>query len=103
VVLVTAPDAAIAEALAERLVGERLAACGNVVPGIASVFRWDGAIQREDEVLLLLKSTLASAEALTARLVELHPSDVPEVLVIPVESGNPAYLRWVAASVGVES
>ena len=100
VVLVTAPDTATAEALAEKLVEERLAACGNVVPGLTSIFRWDGAVQREEEALLMLKSTLGQVEVLTGRIVELHPYDVPEVLVIPVESGNSAYLEWVAANVG---
>ena len=100
VVLVTAPDTATAEALARDLVKERLAACGNVVPGLTSIFEWDGAVQVEEEALLMLKSTREQAEALTGRIVELHPYEVPEVLVVPVESGNAAYLEWVTKNVG---
>jgi periplasmic divalent cation tolerance protein len=103
VVLVTAPDMATAEALVETLVEERLIACGNVVSGVVSIFRWEGTVQRENEAMLLLKSTSEQAGALTERILELHPYDLPEVLVIPVETGNPAYLEWVAANVGGES
>jgi periplasmic divalent cation tolerance protein len=100
VVLVTTPDAATAESLAQHLVEERLAACGNIVPGVTSIFRWDGGVQRDSEILLMLKSTQSQVEALTGRIVEMHPYDVPEVLVIPVEGGNASYLDWVASSVG---
>ena len=95
VVLMTVPDRPTAERLAEALVGERLAACANLVPGVTSVFRWEGAVQRADETLVELKTPPDRVGALMARAVELHPYDVPELLALPVESGLAAYTEWV--------
>jgi periplasmic divalent cation tolerance protein len=99
VVLVTAPSADVAATLARTLVEEGLCACGNVVPGIRSIYRWEGKIQDEAEALLVLKTERRLVKDLKARLGELHPCQVPELLVLPVEDGLPAYLEWVAASV----
>jgi periplasmic divalent cation tolerance protein len=99
VVLVTAPDPHTAAGLARVLVEERLAACGNVVPGITSVFRWDGEVQEESEVLLILKTEARQLERLVSRTVELHPYDVPEVIAVPVDFGHRPYLSWVSESV----
>ena len=98
-VLTTAPDASVAESLARRLVEERLAACANILPGVTSVFWWDGAVQAEGEVLVLLKSTEAAYPALRDRLLELHPYDVPELLRLPVAGGWEGYLEWVRGEV----
>ena len=98
-VLVTAPDAAEAERIGRTVVEERLAACANVVPGVASIYRWRGAMERADEVLVVLKTTEAGFDALRRRVVELHPYDVPEVLSLPVDAGHPPYLDWVEAEV----
>ena len=98
--LATAPDRKAAERLAAVLVEERLAACVNIVAPIISVYRWQGAVEREDEALLLLKTTEARLEPLRERLLELHPYDTPEFLVFQVAAGAPDYLRWVADSVG---
>jgi len=98
VVLCTAPADA-SERLARALVEERLCACVNVLPGVRSFFRWQGAVDEADEQLLVAKTTAAHAEALRDRLVALHPYDVPEVLVLPVAGGSPAYLQWVVDSV----
>lgn len=95
VVLTTCPDAATAEGIARALVEERLAACGNVVPGVTSIYRWQGRIETAGECLLILKTAAGRLAGLSARLTELHPYDVPEVLALPVEAGAPAYLRWV--------
>lgn len=100
VVLVTAPDADTAAGLARALVEERLAACGNLVPGIRSIYRWEGKICDEAEVLIVLKTTAALADALRDRVVALHPYACPEVLVLPVEAGHAAYLAWVREQVG---
>ena len=97
VVLMTAPDRATAESLAERVVKERLAACASLVPGLTSFFWWEGRIQRADEVLLLLKTQADRVPALIARAAELHPYDVPEVLALPVDAGFAPYLGWVQA------
>lgn len=94
-VVTTAPNADVAEMLATRLVEERLAACANVIPGITSIFRWDGELQREGEVLVVFKTTAAAVDALSERLSELHPYDVPEVLALPVPQGSDRYVAWV--------
>jgi periplasmic divalent cation tolerance protein len=97
VVLVTAPSAEKAAELARALVDERLAACGNVVPGLRSIYRWEGKVQDDAEALLVLKTTRARFEALRDRVLALHPYQVPEVLALPVEAGSAAYLAWIAA------
>jgi periplasmic divalent cation tolerance protein len=100
VVLVTAPSAEKAAAIARALVEERLAACGNVVPGVRSIYRWEGRVQEDDEVLLVLKTTGRRFEALRDRVLQLHPYEVPEVLALPVEAGSEKYLAWVGAETG---
>ncbi|MFC5527303.1 divalent-cation tolerance protein CutA [Rhodanobacter ginsengisoli] len=92
------PDAVSAQRIAEALVRERLAACVNHLPGITSTYRWDGAVTTDSEALLLIKTTVARFEALTARLLELHPYDLPELIAVPVERGHAAYLEWVRAN-----
>lgn len=92
----TCPDRASAEHLAQTLVDERLAACVNIVPGLQSVYRWQGAIERSDELLLLIKSTQARLQALSARVAELHPHELPEVVAVEAAGGLSAYLDWVA-------
>ncbi len=95
VVLTTCPDEESARRIAAALVEERLAACVNVVPGIASVFRWEGAVETAGEFLLLVKTRVERLETLAARLTELHPYDVPELLALQVDRGSPEYVRWV--------
>ena len=92
----TCPDADSASRLAETLVEERLAACVNALPGLRSVYRWQGAIEHADEVLLLIKTTRARLPALSARVVELHPHELPEVVAVEVAGGLSTYLDWVA-------
>jgi periplasmic divalent cation tolerance protein len=99
-VLTTAPSAEVGERIAEALVGERLAACANLLPAVRSIFRWQGEVQRESEVLVLLKTTRGALEALRGRLVDLHPYDVPEVLALDVRGGHAPYLDWVRSEVG---
>lgn len=97
--LCAAADREEAARLARALVEQRLAACVQALP-IDSWYRWDGAVQQAAEVLLLIKTTRDRADAVTARLAELHSYDLPEIIMLPVEGGLPAYLDWVAASVG---
>ena len=99
VVLVAMPDHDSAVALARKLVSERLAACGNVLGGITSIFRWEGAVREEEEALLVLKTDASRLADLIPRAVELHPYDVPEVIAIPVADGHRPYLSWVRESV----
>ena len=84
-----------ADAIAEALVGERLAACVNLVGPLRSVYRWDGAIQKDTEVLAVIKTTTARFEALSTRLRTLHPYEVPEIIALPVDAGSTRYLDWV--------
>ncbi|HYQ81914.1 MAG TPA: divalent-cation tolerance protein CutA [Anaeromyxobacteraceae bacterium] len=98
VVLVTAPSPEKAAEMARALVEERLAACGNVVPGLRSLYRWEGKVQDDAEALLVLKTTRGRFQALRARVLALHPYEVPEVLALRVEAGHAAYLDWIAGS-----
>lgn len=106
VVLCTAPAASDragrlgAHELARAVVDAQLCACVNVLPGVRSYFRWQGRVDVADELLLVAKTTAAAAPALRARLAALHPYDVPEVLELDVAAGLPAYLQWLAGSVG---
>lgn len=95
VVLVTAPDPETGARLARALVGERLAACVNVVPGVRSVYRYEGEVHDDPEVLLVVKSRADRAEILESRVRELHPYDLPEVIRLPLCGGSAAYLDWV--------
>ena len=90
------PDRATGQRIAEALVAEGLAACVNVLPGVHSVYRWQGGVEHADEVLLLAKTTRARMDALQARLLELHPYELPELLAVEAAGGLPAYLDWVA-------
>jgi periplasmic divalent cation tolerance protein len=91
----TCPDAAVADRIAEALVGEQLAACASILPGVASVYRWEGQMQRDVEVLLLIKTTRGRLPELTDRVRGLHPYELPEVIAVPVTGGLPDYLQWV--------
>lgn len=103
VVLVAAPDEATAASLARTLVEERLAACVNVLPAVRSFYRWEGAIQDEAETLLLIKAQRARFDALAARIVALHPYDLPEVVALPLAAGLEAYCAWVVAESAPEA
>lgn len=97
----TCPDLASAERLAEALVGERLAACVQLLPGLRSIYRWQGAVERADEVLLLIKTTHERLDAVADRIRTLHPYELPELLAVEAAGGMPAYLDWVAAETRV--
>lgn len=97
--LVTGPDRETMAELGRRVVDERLCACANVVPGLASVYRWEGDVEEAEEALALLKTTRRRLGALRARVRELHPYDEPEFLAFDVDRGEPSYLAWVVESV----
>jgi periplasmic divalent cation tolerance protein len=100
VVLVTAPDEGAARTLAHALLEERLVACANVIPGVTSVYRWKGKVHQDPESLMVLKAPGSCVERLLRRVPELHPYDVPEVLVLEVGAGYEPYLNWVADECG---
>ena len=100
VVLVTAPDRETAEQLGEAVVHDRLAACVSIVPGMTSIYRWEGKVHRDPESLLIMKVPTSDFRALQTRIKELHPYDTPEILALEVDDGEPEYLRWVLATNG---
>ncbi len=90
------PDEALASSIANALVGERLAACVNVLGRCRSVYRWQGAVETADEITLLVKTTRERHEECVRRLAALHPYDVPEIVTLAPEHVWPAYARWAA-------
>lgn len=99
-VLVTCPDRACAEAIARACVEEKLAACANIGPGITSIYRWKGAIEEAEEVPLLLKTRAALFERLSARVIALHPYEVPCVIATELAAVESAYARWLEEATG---
>jgi periplasmic divalent cation tolerance protein len=100
VALSTAPSSEKAAELARILVGEGLAACVNVVPGVRSIYRWQGEIHDDAEVLCVIKTRRDRLEALRARLVALHPYEVPELVALDVTGGHAPYLAWLDEACG---
>ena len=98
-VTTTFPDGTAARRAAATLVGERLAACAQVAGPIESTYRWDERIETAPEWYCHLKTTTARVPGLRARLREIHPYDIPEIIVLPIADGDPAYLRWIEESV----
>ena len=99
VVLSTCPDPETARGLAADLVENGLAACVNIVPGLTSVYRWEGRTEESPECLMLIKTTPEGMARLRQRIVDLHPYELPEIVAVPVVDGLPAYLDWVTGSV----
>ena len=93
--MASVPDAETGMRMARALLEENLIACANLVPGVVSLYRWEGELQEEGETLLLLKSRMELLPRLLERVPELHPYELPEVLALPVAGGLPAYCRWV--------
>ncbi len=93
--ITTCPDMEIAETLATALVEERLAACVNILPGARSVYEWQGKVEKEQELVLLIKSRSDRLNALETRLLELHPYELPELIVVPLVGGLAPYLLWI--------
>lgn len=100
--LVSCP-VAVADGLARHLVETGLAACVNVVPRIASVYRWKGEVILDEETLLLIKTTVAGFEDLKRAILARHPYDLPEVIGVDIAAGHVPYLEWIAASVNAPS
>ncbi|OHC65932.1 MAG: cation tolerance protein CutA [Rhodocyclales bacterium GWA2_65_20] len=91
------PDADAARTLAGRLVGERLAACVNILAPCRSVYRWQGKVEDAQEVPLLIKTTASRYAALEAAIRAAHPYELPEIIAVPLARGLPDYLAWIAA------
>lgn len=99
VVLVTAGSQEEAQQIAQSLVKELLAACVNIVPGVTSVYCWEGEVQRDQEWLLIVKTRREVLDSLIRRVKALHSYDVPEIIALPLVGGSEVYLRWLDGEV----
>jgi periplasmic divalent cation tolerance protein len=99
-VYTTAPDLETARAVAGALVERRLAACVNMLPGMISVYRWNGALEEAAEVAMIVKTSAGRVAAVVAAIHELHPYEVPAAVTLPAAGGSAAYLHWIAAETG---
>jgi periplasmic divalent cation tolerance protein len=95
VVLCTLPDRSHAYRIAHMLVEEQLAACINLIPGVSSVYRWQGAVHQDEEILLLIKTTQPVFTRLEQRIRALHPYELPEIIAVPIRTGLAEYLQWI--------
>jgi periplasmic divalent cation tolerance protein len=102
-ILTTLPVDANAEAFARTLVDERLAACVNLLPPMASIYRWDGQVQQEAERQVIIKTSRERAAPLRERLRDLHPYELPEFVVLSIADGSDAYLRWIGEMTSIRS
>jgi periplasmic divalent cation tolerance protein len=96
-IYVTTASAAEAAEIARQVVGERLAACANILGAIQSFYWWEGAVQEGGEVALILKTESALVDRLTRRIKALHSYSVPCVVALPIQAGNPDFLAWIEA------
>ena len=95
IVFITAPNEKEAACISQTIVGERLAACVNIIPSVRSIYRWQGRVEDEQEVLLIVKTKRALFERLKERVTALHTYSVPEILALPLAGGSEAYLNWL--------
>lgn len=100
---VTVPNRAVADVIAQSLVSKQLAACVNIFPGIQSVYTWKGAVQRDDELLLMIKTRAPLFPQIVADVKANHPYEVPEVISVAIQDGHKPYLDWVRESTQTQS
>ena len=100
VVLVTVPSNEVGREIAITLLNERLCACVNILPALSSFYVWEGKVHSDEELLLVIKTTGARFQAMTARVHALHPYDVPEIIATPIVEGSQDYLAWIDEAVG---
>src|ERR1044071_3503719 len=94
-VYTTYPSAVEAEQAGRALIERELAACVNILPGMVSIYRWEGAIERGEEVVMIIKTRASLAEAVRGAVKEMHSYTTPAILVLPIEGGEPGYLAWM--------
>ncbi|MCC6141875.1 MAG: divalent-cation tolerance protein CutA [Nitrospira sp.] len=99
IVLVTAPGLREGSRISKEIVTSRLAACVNIISGVQSLYRWNGKIVQEKEVMLIMKTTRRRYRKLEQKIKQLHPYEVPEVIAIPLIRGLPQYIEWVEREV----
>ncbi|XP_063287655.1 protein CutA isoform X1 [Pelobates fuscus] len=96
---VTCPSDKVAKDIARGIVEKKLAACVNIIPQITSIYEWKGKIEEDSEVLLMIKTRSSKVSALSEYVRSVHPYEVCEVISLPIEQGNPPYLKWLAETV----
>jgi periplasmic divalent cation tolerance protein len=101
-VLSTADSPELSVRIAKAVVEAGEAACVNILPGVRSIYRWEGKICDDQEILLLIKSTASRFEALRAHIRQLHSYQIPEIIAVPIQAGDSDYLRWLAAQTSIE-
>ena len=99
IVLCTTPDRETAELIAGALVSEQLAACVNILPGVTSMYHWQGAVEQSDEVLLIIKTSQTVWPMLEAQIKALHPYELPEIVAVPIKTGEAEYIQWLENSI----
>ena len=97
VVFITVPDPETGAKLVRSMVEARLAACGNLIPGLTSIYRWEGEVHQDPECMIILKTTDSALPALKKRVLDMHPYEVPEFLAVAPVEGHLPYLEWVQA------
>jgi periplasmic divalent cation tolerance protein len=95
IILTTWPDMEVARTATRAIIEQKLAACGNIVPAVESIYQWQGKVETSAEVLVIFKTTIARYQMLEARIKGLHPYEVPEIISVRITDGFPPYLRWV--------
>ena len=95
IALCTVPDETTAGQIANALVSEKLAACVNIIPSVVSVYRWKDAVEHGQELLLLIKTSASVWPLLETRILELHPYELPEIIAVPIHSGQTDYIQWI--------
>lgn len=98
-VFCSCPSYEIGQEIATKIVEAKLAACVNIIPGLTSIYSWEGKIETSSEVLLLIKTTEKVYSQLEKSLIHLHPYDCPEIIGVPIEQGNKGYLEWIKQAI----
>ena len=98
IVLTTCNSSEVASSIAKSLVGSQLAACVNIINGIESVYQWQGKIERDKELLLVIKTRQSLYSQLEQKIQELHDYELPEIIAVPVETGEKNYLNWIQSA-----
>lgn len=101
-ILCTCPDAEVADKLSRELISQKLAACVNILPGVRSVYEWQGELETAQEHLLLIKSHQDRYAAIEATLKSLHPYQLPEIIAVAIERGSLDYLKWIDSCLGID-
>jgi len=99
IVLCTTPDRETAEMIADTLVSQQLAACVNILPGVTSVYRWKGSVEHSEELLLVIKTSQTVWPMLEAQIQALHPYELPEIVAVPIKTGEAEYIQWLENSI----